>query len=488
MINIITVLLSLGLLSPNNINDFSAFKTQLNIEQQQILNENNINNFDSFEKYFYSNTASFNDRSGNGIANAYTRSQVVDNLETNFSEYDWESISFKSTDMVSNAIPICVPGPLFPAQDISTAIEQLELPTNYGGCGPIAMIGILDYFSRYLDYTEIMNDPFFQDDRVQLATDVLNMVETFTFNPNATSTTPSQYEEGFNDLMNYNYNLSSIISCSSDFDLFGDNKEYYINRVINSVSNGIPVTLFGSPFAGSGDFADHVSNICGYEKFRGYNEITNEVLEKDYIIGRLNHPSMTGIYYCDAGILNYPCMSLITYSFAYSQNFCAHADDFSTDFVNSQGNGQYFYYNLPATIYLDENTRFNTNRLRCSYIENEYLVLSPKRVDAGIAYLEIGTFSATQRFSFSASMWGPLEDHQNEIFTIQYYKNNVWNSHISIDLSKLSKDRNYLDNFIVLFPKNTHQFRFLAIHTNPVGTRNKGRIVLDNLYFQYNFS
>ena len=143
---------------------------------------------------------------------------------------------------------------------------------------------------------------------------------------------------------------------------------------------------------------------------------------------------------------------------------------------------------LKEQIILEENTRFNTNRLRCSYIENQYLVLSPKRVDAGTAYLEFGTFSATQKFSFSASMWGPNEDHANEQFKLQYYENYEWKDHITIDLFKLSKNKNNLDTFTVLFPKNTHQFRFLATHSNPVGERNRGRIVLDNLHFEFHYT
>jgi hypothetical protein len=41
-------------------------------------------------------------------------------------------------------------------------------------------------------------------------------------------------------------------------------------------------------WSGSGNFAEHYTNIFGYETWKGYDSSTNERIEKNYIIGRLN--------------------------------------------------------------------------------------------------------------------------------------------------------------------------------------------------------
>lgn len=41
------------------------------------------------------------------------------------------------------------------------------------------------------------------------------------------------------------------------------------------------------------------------------------------------------------------------------------------------------------------------------------------------------------------------------------------------------------NSIVILFPKNTTQFRFYSSTTMPYGDRNRGRIVLDNMHIQY---
>ena len=53
-------------------------------------------------------------------------------------------------------------------------------------------------------------------------------------------------------------------------------------------------------------------------------------------------------------------------------------------------------------------------------------------------------------------------------------------------LNKISKNKDSPDLFTVLFPKTIREIRFMAIHSDPSGLRNRGRIVLDNLHFESN--
>lgn len=50
--------------------------------------------------------------------------------------------------------------------------------STYGGCGPLALIGMFDYLSRYRGYENLLPDTTKDNDRIQLATDVFSLTET----------------------------------------------------------------------------------------------------------------------------------------------------------------------------------------------------------------------------------------------------------------------------------------------------------------------
>ena len=126
-----------------------------------------------------------------------------------------------------------------------------------------------------------------------------------------------------------------------------------------------------------------------------------------------------------------------------------------------------------------------TNRLRTSFIENEYLVLSPNKIGAGIAYLELSFHHNIEKMIFSAALWSDLEGvlmFQN--FKVQYF-NNRWVDYIDINLQKLSKIKQYPDTFTILFRKGINKMRFISVYQDPTSNSNKGRICLDNFTVYY---
>jgi hypothetical protein len=177
-------------------------------------------------------------------------------------------------------------------------------------------------------------------------------------------------------------------------------------------------------------------------------------------------------------------IGLITYDINYGNSYDIYASDFAEEFVNSNGGGQYFFYDKETPVSTANGRMIYTHRKRCSYIENQYLVLSPNRANAGEAYLDIQLPHSASKVSFTASLWSSLEGINNETFKIQYYSNG-WHDHVSFDLSTFSKLKQYPNEYTVLMPKNITRFRFIANHSNPSGDRNKGRIILDNLNFEY---
>ena len=127
---------------------------------------------------------------------------------------------------------------------------------------------------------------------------------------------------------------------------------------------------------------------------------------------------------------------------------------------------------------------FTTRRLRCGYIHNEYLVLSPKRNGFGTAYLEFEFDDPIYKFEVDISFWGPNEgtNSVNSSALIQY-KDLSGAYHDLIDLFydiDLSRDRSSMDHLIFTFPEPTRCFRFYA--TAPAyGSSNKGRIAINDI-------
>lgn len=255
--------------------------------------------------------------------------------------------------------------------------------------------------------------------------------------------------------------------------------------IVENIDKGIPVTMFTGLVSGDGDFAKHYTNIYGYETWIGVGKDGTKI-EKQFIKARLNWGKKEE-YYCDADILNDGQVGLITYKMNYAKNYAFYAQDFAEEFVNSAGGGQYFFENIRETVSLSNGETIDTERKRCSYIENQYLVLSPNRANAGTAYLDILFSHSVPKLTVDISMWGSNEGAINENFKIQYMTEIGWQDHVSISpYHDLPTVKDYPKTYTLLFPKNTKQIRFLATHSNPSGDRNKGRIVLDHFIVEYN--
>lgn len=477
-------------ISTTQVANFNVLYNNLSVDEQIIITENNIDSYEELDLYLYNESLTKSDSSSsNGNSSDSIRATVLKTeLESKYPDYTWFTAENATTKLVSNNIPINMQGTNFPSSDIQTAIIKTEVKSSYGGCGPIAMMGMIDYFSRYLGYTELIADPTSSSDRVDLACDVLDAVKTYEvgFSTNkGTLTFPWDYENGFNNLME-KYGVSDIISAKHQWKLLEGKQVEYWDTIVENVNKGIPVTLMTGLFSGGGNFAEHYTNIYGYETWMGYDSETGDIMELDFIRGRLNWDGYDYEYCCSADILNDGMIGLITYEINYDESYSIYASDFAEEFVNDSGGGQYFFYNIAEPVSTSTGRMIYTNRLRCSYIENQYLVLSPNRAGAGTAYLDILLPHSASKITFDASMWSSLEGAIYENFKIQYYKNDQWYDHVTFDLNEFSTLKDYPNTYSVLLPKDVLQFRFYAEHSNPTGDRNKGRIVLDNIKFEYN--
>jgi len=174
--------------SASNVS-FTEVYPSISTEDIVIMQENNIKTWEDLYDYTAKNSSTKSNEKGS-YSEAITDVHV--HLEKNYPDYSWiqdEDDSALTSD-VSGAIPIEMGGSgLFPESDIQAAIDIAGVrdETEYGGCGPIALLGIIDYFARYLGFDEFISDPTSSSERIALAAEVFSLVN-FSIFGNANST------------------------------------------------------------------------------------------------------------------------------------------------------------------------------------------------------------------------------------------------------------------------------------------------------------
>jgi len=144
---------------------------------------------------------------------------------------------------------------------------------------------------------------------------------------------------------------------------------------------------------------------------------------------------------------------------------------------------QYFFYSKDKIV-PTENSWFDTHRLRTGYIEQEFIVLSPRRSGAGTAFLEYHFPEPIIEIDIELALWSSSEylniiDSEAKL----KYKDSTGNWIEVLDLLRdvtLSTNRQFADNFRLVFPDGIFAFGIFAT-SSPIGDRNKGRICIGDL-------
>jgi hypothetical protein len=163
--------------------------------------------------------------------------------------------------------------------------------------------------------------------------------------------------------------------------------------------------------------------------------------------------------------------------------------------VSSYDFAQYYVPTDTAQEIANNNTVFNTNRLRCGRINDTginqtgewYIVLSAKKNNAGTAYLSYDFDFDFNMIDIDISFWALGEglDSSSGTARIEYKDSNgLWVSTPALDLLNdvsLSADRTNPNTYTVSFPDGTRSFRIISTVNNPSGTSNKTRICVGDL-------
>ena len=135
-----------------------------------------------------------------------------------------------------------------------------------------------------------------------------------------------------------------------------------------------------------------------------------------------------------------------------------------------------------------------TRRLRCGYIQEEYINLSPRREGYGTAYLEIDFDRPISKLIVDLSFWSDDERYYEEdqpSASIDYYSasQNKYVSTLNLLTVQpaLPKDRTKQNTYQITFKEDTSSIRFYAHFEQMTGyaDRNKGRISIGNMEVIY---
>ncbi len=134
--------------------------------------------------------------------------------------------------------------------------------------------------------------------------------------------------------------------------------------------------------------------------------------------------------------------------------------------------------------------KLKTKRFRTGYIENEYIVLSPRKYDAGVAYLEYSTGFPIFNITIEMALWSEREYlssiDSTAVISYRLRESDEWIDVIDLlEDGLLPTDRTNPTNISIAFPSDVYEFRIYA-QTAKIGNHNKGRICIGKLEFNNN--
>ena len=155
-------------------------------------------------------------------------------------------------------------------------------------------------------------------------------------------------------------------------------------------------------------------------------------------------------------------------------------------------NGRYYFANelsdsqiskdpsRMTTIVSNNGLTVTTNRLRCGYIENSYIVLSPRRENAGKAYFEMNFDKCVYSFMYQACLWSSSENIDGEAIILIKDRYGNWNKLKYIPISQLKSKAYDISSFVEQTPQGIYGIRF-EVNSTPTGTWNKGRFCINDI-------
>lgn len=400
---------------------------------------------------------------------------------------------------------------------------------KYIGCGSLSLVTQFDFLARSAGYSSIMRDANDEREQLILQTKIFKNTyaipadsfvgDFFGVDPDSgTLTFPDEVIDSSQDILierhlgfrttkettdsNGNIKKTTYYDHKSQIYVYGDTIPSIASfktkkaNLKDSIDKGMPVIWWTC--GGAGEFSNHYMNIFGYEEWMATDSNGNTKTHLMFKL-RFNWADEEDIY-MDSDVLDAVNGGFIYFEETREKSLVRPAD--------YKYDCQYYYKELPAIVYPSKGyvCPINTKRKRTGYVnhydntntcvDKQLLVLSVKKENAGVAYLEYKFPRLVQEIYFDVRWWSGLEgiSYVNSKVLLQYTNGRgEWNTALDLlrDLPSpgLSKLEDYPTEISFKFPIPTYEFRIYMETTEATGNKNKGRIVLGNLnvYFDHNF-
>ena len=372
--------------------------------------------------------------------------------------------SHQISQKLSKGNNVSLPNDFYTYVDNYQYVKDCSYPENHdSSCGFVAGSVVLHYWDKTVHDGVV--EAAFKDP----VTGELNSTNQYSPSTNLkdklVSYCPSTQSTGriVSEAIN-NYCEDYGIQGSASWSLFG-------LGVTDSLRNNRPVAIFGYLLhVQNGGMLRHAVVCYGYHNY-GYGI--------DYVVNYC-WPSFNEV------ILNDPIIGETMY-FSLDENYYKESYTITPS--------DYGFFSSYTPVELDQNVslgslNFSTKRLRCGYIENQYINLSPRKQGFGTAYLDFKFINPIRSLTINISFWSNKEMYNST--ACAYIKSkpltdtgqDAWVEDVDLlhDVV-LSTDRNNQTVINLSFPKKTRELRIYA-HFNdmpPPVDRNKGRISIGNI-------
>lgn len=390
---------------------------------------------------------------------------------------EWRKIEDESATVsdVSNMVPIEMQTPNgFSETEVLeglAASTQKDL-TPYGGCGPIATMGIVDYFSRSAGFSGLISNPDDHACKVSMATEVLNYSQIMKLDNYvghaATAELPQGLMHAFNSYVD-SHGLTHFLEANEKHTVVGGKGAEFWTDIVNHIDQGLPVTLCTGCILDNDEEGklQHTVNVYGYETWEG-QKTNGETFEKKYLKVRLNWGRETEEYY-SADILNYYMVGIVTYDILkYPFDVTVTANQLSNRFPQAiSDNSKWFPLDIPPSF--SGWTEFKNVRKNddSDLLLTAYYAGKKKAANKHDSYLEFGFDHAIQKVEFEVSEENGLYDQAAMLYVdctcidsdddetiISYFE------HKRIKLKDISTTSHGTSKFSFLLPRSTKRVKF----------------------------
>ena len=148
---------------------------------------------------------------------------------------------------------------------------------------------------------------------------------------------------------------------------------------------------------------------------------------------------------------------------------------------------RYYFENegIKSSEYLIDDLVIDTKRLRCGFIEGEYVNLSANRNNAGDSYLELKFNKKIYEIGLDVAFWSDKEwmiKNQGDFAYIEFLdEEGNWINSLDLLEENLPTDRTIPKQIKIHFTNGTKGVRIVAHKETPNTDRNKGRICLGEI-------